>query len=125
MDKPDAHFAVHLLNVSPKGDAEWVARGYLSATHREGVEDPKPVPTGQEVEYEIRFFPGDVVVPAGHALRLVLMPGDDWTHPSGSGATVTIHGGVLSLPEVNPAPEAFFDAPMGEPITEPVTPGAS
>ena len=121
LDKADAHFAVHLLDVEPGGEAAWVARGYLSAVHREGVASPKPVPAGEPVTYEIRFFPGDVVVPQGHSLRLVLMPYDDWTSGAGSGATVTVHGGTLTLPLVEPRPEAFLDVPLGKPIREPVT----
>ncbi|HEX2021738.1 MAG TPA: CocE/NonD family hydrolase, partial [Candidatus Thermoplasmatota archaeon] len=121
LDKPDAHFAVHLLDVAPDGSAQWVARGYLSARHRDGVEAPSDVPTGSDISYQIRFFPGDVVVEAGHRLRLSIMPADDWASGAGNGATVAISGGVLTLPLVDPPAEAFFEPPTGDPITEPVT----
>ena len=120
LDKDDAHFAAHLLDVAPDGTATWVTRGYLSAQHRDGVATPAPVPIGQEQSYHLRFFPGDVVIPAGHALRLVLLPSDDWTSGAGNGATVTVGSGVLTLPTVQPAPDQWLDAPMGQPITKPV-----
>jgi predicted acyl esterase len=120
LDKDDAHFAVWLVDVAPDGTETWVNRAYLSAQHRDGVDAPAPVPVGERVAYELRFFPSDTVVDAGHKLALRVMPADGWASAAGNGHTATVHGGVLTLPTVAPGPEAFLDVPLGDPITAPV-----
>ena len=121
LDKDDAHFAVWLIDVAPDGRETWVDRAYLSATHRDGVDAPAPVPVGEKVEYRLRFFPGDTVIEPGHALALRVMPFDDWVSGANNGHTATIHDGTLVLPTVAPAPESYLDVPLGAPITAPVT----
>ena len=122
LDQSDAHFVAHLIDVAPDGSESWVNRAYLSARHRDGVDTPSPAPVGEAVTYELRFFPSDTVIEAGHALALRILPSDDWASGAGNGHTATIHGGALTLPTVAPEASAFFDAPLGEPITAPQAP---
>ena len=120
LDKDDAHFAVTLLDVAPDGTETWVNRAYLSAQHRDGVDAPARVPPGERVAYELRFFPSDTVVRAGHKLALVIGPYDEWTSGAGNAHAATIHGASLTLPHIEAPPSATLVVPMGEPITSPV-----
>ncbi|MBW3582635.1 MAG: CocE/NonD family hydrolase [Euryarchaeota archaeon] len=121
LDRDDAHFAVWLVDITPDGSEQWVNKAYLSARHRDGVDAPNAVPIGETVTYDLRFFPGDTVIEAGHRLGLRIAPEDVWTSGSGNAHTATVHGGVLTLPVVTPGEERFRDYPMGDPITAPVT----
>lgn len=121
LDRDDAHFAVHLLDVAPDGTETWVNRAYLSAQHKDGVDQPAPVPTGERVTYTLRFFPSDTVVREGHTLALVIAPSDDWTSGAGNGHTATLHAATLHVPLIEVADAAWLDVPLDSPITQPVT----
>lgn len=121
IDKDDAHFAVLLLDVAPDGTQTWVNRAYLSAQHANGLREPEPVTPGERTTYELRFFPSDTVVRAGHKLALVIAPYDDWTSGAGNAHTATIHAATLTIPDIAALPLETLAVPMGEPITKPVT----
>ncbi len=119
IDRDDAHFIVHLVDVGPDGASHVVNRAYLSAQHRDGITAPSAVPTGEQT-YALRFFPSDTVIDAGHQIRVVLTSSDDWTMPAGNGHTATIHSGALTFPTVAPAAASFMDIPLGKPVTAPL-----
>ncbi|HVL87925.1 MAG TPA: CocE/NonD family hydrolase [Candidatus Thermoplasmatota archaeon] len=113
----DPHFAFVLYDVSPDGKAQWINRGYLSARHRDGVENPKPTPMREPIDYTVRFFPADTVVEAGNRLRLVLSGSDGWTQPEGSFWAGVVESGTLSLPVVERDWNAVrLPVEFGEPV---------
>ena len=121
LDRDDAHFVALLHDEAPDGTRTWINRAYLSAQHRDGVEaGVKPVPMGEAVDYQLRFFPSDTVIAAGHKLVLELTPYDDWATPANTAYTAKLSAGALHVPRVQVAPEAWLDVPLGEPITAPV-----
>lgn len=121
IDKDDAHFAVLLLDVAPDGTKTWVNRAYLSAQHAKGLREPEPVTPGERTTYELRFFPSDTVIRAGHKLALVIAPYDDWTSGAGNAHSATVHAATLTIPDIAALPVDMLAVPMGEPITKPVT----
>jgi predicted acyl esterase len=95
----DAHFAAN-LEVAGCDAAGWINQGYLSARHRDGVRDPKPVIEGEAVEYTLRLSPADTVVPSGCSLVLTLAGSDAITQPEGSFWAGVLSGGRLEFPTV-------------------------
>ena len=72
LDRPDAHFILHVEEVRPDGSSRILTAGYLSAPHRDSLTNPTPVPIGVPIGYHIRTFPTDVTLAAGSALRITL-----------------------------------------------------
>jgi X-Pro dipeptidyl-peptidase len=104
LDRPDAHLAMTLQEVRADGSTRELTRGYLSAPHRDSLEDPEAVPMGEPVEYAIRSYPFDRTVAAGSAIRLVLAGYDSRTTPALTAYTAEVatgeDGSVLRLPVV-------------------------
>jgi X-Pro dipeptidyl-peptidase len=119
IDKSDTNFAVHLYDISPTGDVQYVTRGYLDARHRESLMRPRNVEPGQYHRYSIELHARDYVFEKGHRIQILLASSDSCTwaiggdigraHCSSSGvvsdttsAKVTIKEGVgltrLKLP---------------------------
>lgn len=112
-DAPGTHFVAHLVDVAPDGSETIINRGYLDAQHRETLNESRPVPNGEVITYEVRFYPQDDVVPAGHALRLRVGAVDDWVQPDGTNAQVTVVVGgdpasSIMLPSLKAEPARFF-----------------
>lgn len=110
------HFAVHLIDLGPDGTERIINRGYLDAQHRNTMNFSEPVPQGQPIDYVVRLFPQDDVLPAGHALRLRLGAVDEWIQPDGTNARVIVtvggeQGTRLQLPIVDDATARFFTPP--------------
>lgn len=107
------HFALHLIDAAADGTERIINRGYLSAQHRDSLETSKPVPLGQDVEYRLRLFPQDDVIPAGHRLAVKIGAVDGWIQPDGSNAEVTlVLGGeksYLDLPVIEDERARFFE----------------
>lgn len=79
-------------------DDKVVTQGFLDLTLRDGLDQTKPMTPGEQAEVLVRFFPQDVVIPAGSVLSLTLshasQPGSMVSvTPVPTGATVTIHHG--------------------------------
>ncbi len=116
-DKIDAHFAANLLLEDENATKTWINAGYLSARHRNGVDQPEDVSKDAAIDYQIRFFPADTVIPAGSRLKLVLSMSDSWTQPQGCFCGAIISDGALNLPILTRDWEASrLDVPLGDPI---------
>lgn len=76
LDAPTGRWIAVLYDEAPDGSRDEVTRAYLDARHRHGLAAGEDVPVGEAVEYALRFYPRDHVVPAGHALVLELVGGD-------------------------------------------------
>ncbi len=112
-DAPGTHFVAHLIDVAPDGSETVINRGYLDARHHETLNETRPVPNGEIITYQVRFYPQDDVVPAGHALRLRLGAVDDWAQPDGTHAEVSVVLGgdgasALTLPTLTKDPARYF-----------------
>lgn len=113
----DAHFAANLYRIGPDGEETWYNAGYLSARHRDGVDQPKEVPEDEVLSYSLRFHPEDTVLPAGTRLKLVLSGSDEDTEPEGTFWGAELHGGAIHLPVIQRDWDAVrLDVVLGEPI---------
>jgi X-Pro dipeptidyl-peptidase len=100
-DMPDTQFDVLLYDRAPDGSQAYLSRGYLDARHRDSLDHGTDMPTGTAVDVAFDLHPNDHVVPAGHAIVLVLKSTDDYVVRSPYRATNTITLGAgtrLSLP---------------------------
>jgi predicted acyl esterase len=68
----DPVLTAKLYKVDEDGNREWINEAIQRGTHRDGLEQPSPVPPGQPVTYELTFFPQDDVIHANETLELVL-----------------------------------------------------
>lgn len=114
----DAHFAANLWLTDADGDTRWLNAGYLSARHRDGVENPRLVPEDVTLSYTLKFHPEDTVIPAGSTLRLSLAGSDDATEPEGTMWGAEVYSLTLSLPIIERDWEAVtLPVVHGDPIT--------
>lgn len=100
-DAESTHWVAHLERVASDGSSEWINRGYQDTRHRNGVDDPAPLTTGEAYELSVEMYPQTDVIQQGEALRLVLTTNDAWVHQDTTYATSTVQLGpssVLSLP---------------------------
>lgn len=72
LDRPDAHFAIVLEEVTSSGQVRALTQGWLSAMHRNGLTAGELVPMGESIAYSIRTYPFDTWLSAGSTLRLRL-----------------------------------------------------
>jgi predicted acyl esterase len=104
LDRPLARFAMTLQEVRANGSTRELARGYLSAQHRESLAGPALVPLSEPVDYTIRSYPFDKTVAAGSSIRLVLAGFDSRTTPMLTAYTAEVatgdDGSMLRLPVV-------------------------
>ncbi|MFT5222510.1 MAG: X-Pro dipeptidyl-peptidase [Glaciecola sp.] len=112
LDRPDAHFALVLEEVSETGAIRKLTDGWLSAMHRNGLESGELVPVGAQVLYRLRSYPFDAVLSAGSSLRMRLSGNE------GSGLSAQ----TLWTGEVLTNGESFLtvqieDAPCGLAVT--------
>ncbi len=113
----DAHFAANLWLVSPTGEKTWFNAGYLSARHRDGVDQPKPVPEDEVITYTLRFHPADTVIPAGWSVEMSLAGSDGATEVEGTFWGADLFRGVLTFPVVERDWAAVtLDVPFGPPV---------
>lgn len=112
------HFAAHLIDVAPDASERIINRGYLDAQHRNTLNRSEPVPNGQDVLYNVRFYPQDDVIPAGHRLKLRLGAVDEWIQPDGTNARVLVLVGGeasrLEFPVIEDAAARFFTPTAGD-----------
>lgn len=113
LDQDNTHFVAHLIDVAPDGSEKIINRAYLDAQHRNTLARGEPVPKDATVEYRMRFFPQDDVIPAGHRLRLKMGSVDNWVQPDLTNARVTLWVGegkpaTLELPVLDEASARFF-----------------
>jgi putative CocE/NonD family hydrolase len=98
-DRPEGFLAVRLNDLAPDGSSRWITYGLINLQHRAGHARAVALRPGERYRIVVRLKATGYELPSGHRLRVALstaywplaMPGPD-------GATLTIHGGELSLP---------------------------
>ena len=89
----------------------------MDIRYRDGGYDAKPTALFSQYTMLMEFNPLDIVIPAGHSLRIELTEsGEDYlsspcsTNPAGG---LTINGGMIGLPIIDrpPSHEAWFEVP--------------
>ena len=115
-DRPSALVVVRVCDVAPDGTSTLVARGFLNLERREGHDRTVPMPVGEPVLVHVPLQSTGYAVPAGHRLRLAVC-NSYWPMiwPSPEPVTVTVHGGVLSLPRRRASELDGQLRPFGEP----------
>jgi predicted acyl esterase len=99
-DGPEGMLAARLIDLAPDGTASRISYGLLNLQHRGGHERAEPLAPGRCYEVEIKLKDTAYELPKGHRLRIALST-SYWplVMPSPVAATVTVHGGQLSLPQ--------------------------
>jgi hypothetical protein len=102
VDAPVAHVACWLSAVAPDGTSALITWGALNLTHRQGHDQPLPLPDAP-VRATIQLKPCAYRLAPGHRLRLTVGS----THwpllwPAPYAHTLTVLGGALSLPVAPP-----------------------
>lgn len=111
----DAHFAANLYRVTPGGEESWYNAGYISARHRDGVDNPAAVPKDEVITYTLRFHPEDTVLHEGDRLKLVIAGSDRDTEPEGTLWSAELHRGQITFPVVERDWDAVrLDVPLGD-----------
>ncbi len=90
IDQDDVNWLAQVVDVAPDGTQQLMTEGWLRAGFRALDERaskpeapvhlrqaPVPVPVGERVRYAINLMPTSWIVPAGHAVRLLLRTQDD------------------------------------------------
>ena len=69
-DAPDTDFTAKLVDVHPDGRPVSLCDGILRARFRQSFTEPRPVPAGEPIRYEIDLASTAVVFAPGHCIRL-------------------------------------------------------
>jgi hypothetical protein len=98
-DGPEAMLAARLVDLAPNGSASRITYGLLNLQHHGGHERAQALIPGQRYRLEIKLKDVAYELPKGHRLRVALST-SYWplAMPAPRPATVTVHGGSLSLP---------------------------
>jgi uncharacterized protein len=98
-DRPSAFVVVRVCDVAPGGASTLIARGFLNLARREGHDRTVPMPAGEPVLVTVPLQSTGYAVPSGHLIRLAVS-NCYWPMiwPSPEPATLTVHGGTLTLP---------------------------
>jgi len=75
-DGEDTDWHVKLTDVTPDGRSLRVAGGCLRASHGASLEQPRPVPPGEPVDYDVELTPIRHTFAAGHRIRLTITSSD-------------------------------------------------
>lgn len=123
MDDENAYLMAALYEVAEDGDDRdtdpdrtRIAFGGLAAALRDGVEEYKPVPAGDVVDYRMRFQPREYIVEDGSSLELVVYTVDierATTDEAWGPTTVTFHtgpevGSFMELPTLEGRPDRGY-----------------
>jgi putative CocE/NonD family hydrolase len=126
-DRPTAFVVARVCDVAPDGTSTLVARGFLNLTRREGHDRTVPMPAGEPVLVRLPLQSTGYAVPAGHRLRLAIS-NSYWPMlwPSPERATVTVHGGAVTLPRRRPSEldsqlQPFLEPETGTPLATETT----
>jgi putative CocE/NonD family hydrolase len=98
-DGPEAMLAARLVDLAPNGSASRITYGLLNLQHHGGHERAEALVPGERYRLEIKLKDVAYELPKGHRLRVALST-SYWplAMPAPRPATVTVHGGSLSLP---------------------------
>lgn len=109
-DRPSGNLIVRLCDVGPDGASERVTFGCLDLQHRDGNEDPRPMPLDTPVPIRLSLDHVAHRFPVGHRLRLALSTAC-WPNvwPAPDDPTLTLAGGPARL--VLPIPPAGAEDP--------------
>ncbi len=88
----------------------------MDIRYHAGGDEPQTVFPGQTLVMLMEFQGLDVVLPAGHGLKIVLTEtGEDYLAPAcGINCPVTVNGGTLSLPTIIRDGSSILATPQGE-----------
>lgn len=105
VDAPEAMLAVRLNDVSPDGVSRRITYGLANLALADACESLRPLESGRYFTVRIRLNDVGYAVPAGHRLRVAIST-SYWplAWPSPRLATVTLHGGSITMPERLPDP---------------------
>jgi putative CocE/NonD family hydrolase len=97
-DRPSGNLIVRLCDVGPDGASERVTFGCLNLQHRDGNEDPRPMPLDTPVPIRLSLDHVAHRFPVGHRLRLALSTAC-WPNvwPAPDDPTLTLAGGPARL----------------------------
>ena len=93
-DVPVTTWVVRLCDVAPDGTSDYVARGVLNGTHRNGHERPEALVPGEVYELDIELHCVAWTFRPGHRIRVIITNGD-WPllWPAPYAATTVLHCG--------------------------------
>jgi putative CocE/NonD family hydrolase len=100
-DRASGNLVLRLCDVGPDGASERVTYGLLNLAHRNGNEDPAPVPPGEPVALRVRLDHVAHRFPPGHRLRLALATANwpqVWPAPDDPTLTLAPQPARLVLP---------------------------
>ncbi|MEM7332986.1 MAG: CocE/NonD family hydrolase [Chloroflexota bacterium] len=132
VDQPQANLAVRLCDVAPDGSSTLVTYGLLNLSHRNGSEQPEPMPVESAVAVEVPLNLCGHEIAEGHRWQVAVSP-SYWPHlwPSPHPVTLTVNSCALELPvrqghagdkEIRP----FLPPECAEPVKiKPLSAGAS
>lgn len=69
---PDPTVVVRLVDVDRRGRGRTVTRGAVRGAFRDGLDDRKPLPTGEETTLAVALEPTSHLFEAGHRIRLAI-----------------------------------------------------
>ncbi len=104
---PVAFVSAKLCDVFPSGTSSLITRSILNLTHRDGHDDPTPLPLGEFMQIELELDATAYVLEVGHRLRLDLAGADfpsSWPPPRAGTISVDPAGSRLILPVLDGAP---------------------
>ena len=88
----------------------------MDIRYYQGGYEPTTVLPGQSLTMLMEFQALDVILPAGHGIKLVLSEtGEDYLPPAcGVSCPVFVNGGTFSFPEIERDGSTEFITPQGE-----------
>ena len=114
-DSAEAMVAARLVDLAPDGTASRITYGLLNLQHHGGHARAEALVPGRRYRVEVKLKDLAYELPKGHRLRIALST-SYWplTMPSPQPATVTVHGGNLSLPRREPKADAALPPDLGQ-----------
>jgi hypothetical protein len=98
-DRPRAMVVARLCDVDPAGRSVRIAHGFLNLCHRDGMDRPRAVVPGEEMEVAFDLDLMGYRLAPGHRLRLALQTGCwPFVWPSPEGVTLRLVAGTIELP---------------------------
>lgn len=76
IDMPDAAITAKLCDVAPDGRSTLISHGWLRLSRRDSLEHPQPPQPDKNYEINLKLWPADYQLRAGHRLRLCLALSD-------------------------------------------------
>ena len=88
----------------------------MDIRYHAGGYDPQTVFPGQNLVMLMEFQGMDVILPAGHGIKLVLTEtGEDYLAPAcGNSCPVSVNGGTFSFPQIERDGSTVFVTPQSE-----------